>query len=286
VHPVLLDLGFEFAGQPVRFYTYGLCMALGVIMGVAIFVNKARRYHEIHELVLLTIVTFIAGFLGSKILFILVNLEYYEGLAPWVVGGIELPPVKHYFMSGMVWYGGVVFGIPAALVFCLVRKLRFVDLADAAAPTLSLGHLWGRIGCFFAGCCYGAPTDLPWGVRFPRESVAFMELLKEHALPPGSQETIALHPTQLYEVGAEFFIFITLIVFSRFQRFKGQTAGLYLACYGIFRFVVEFFRNDPSRGAALGVSTSQWIAVVLLVIGTALFVRGWVFAPRELDEIE
>ncbi len=285
MHPVLFDLGFDLGGIPVRFYTYGLCMAIGFVMGVAVFVNKARHIHDHLDLLLLAIFTFGGGVIGAKLLFVLVNLRYYVALPGVSCAGCTVPPFSEYLMSGMVWYGGVLFAIPSALVFARVRKMRFLSLADAAAPALSLGHLWGRVGCFFAGCCYGRPTDLPWAVRFPPASVAHMEMVDARIIDRGVATTMGLHPTQLYEAVAELFILISIIVFSRHQRFKGQTAGLYLTCYGIFRFVVEFARADMTRGAAAGLSTSQWISLGLVLVGAALFIRVWVLGGRKPGEI-
>lgn len=288
VHPVLLDLGFELGGFPVRFYTYGLCMAVGLVLAVGLFANRARHHHDYLDLFLMAIFTFLGGLVGSKVLFILVNLDYYTALPPWQVqacGGCSLPPINHWLASGMVWYGGVLGAVPVALGFALARKMKFLLLADAASPALSLGHLWGRLGCFFAGCCYGAPTDMFWGVRFPPESVAYMEMVDVNILDRTARATMPLHPTQLYEVGAELMILLGLLVFSRYQRFKGQTAGLYLGCYGIFRFVVEFFRGDLSRGAAWNLSTSQWISLGLVALGGALFSWGYIWMRQEHSTI-
>lgn len=277
MYPVLIDFGVEFAGTPLRLYTYGACMVCGLAMALGVFVYGARHRHHMLDLYFLALVTFVAGLLGSKILFILVNLDYYTTLPPTA----SLP--RELMMSGMVWYGGVIFALPTALVYVLVRRMRFLPLFDVAAPALSLGHLWGRLGCFMAGCCYGKPTDLPWAVSFPKRSVAYLEMLEKGILPPGAQATMPLHPTQLYEVVGEALILAGLLVMARLKRFHGQVAGLYLVLYAVMRFLLELTRGDQFRGGAIGFSTSQLIAVPLLLLGIGLLVWGFIFRKRGND---
>jgi phosphatidylglycerol:prolipoprotein diacylglycerol transferase len=275
MHPVLIDFGFDVGGMPVRLYTYGLCMVVGLALALVAFVLKARHGHDLVDLWLLALVTFVAGLVGSKVLFVLANLDLYRGLHGFEVAGCTFPPVREYLMSGMVWYGGVLAAVPAALVYALVRRMRFLPLFDAAAPALSLGHLWGRIGCFMAGCCYGSPSDLPWAVSFPPRSVAFLEMLEDGRLPPGSHETVPLHPTQLYEAGSELAILAALLVMARARRFPGQVAGLYLVLYAVARFLLEITRGDTYRGGFAGLSTSQWISIPILVAGVAFLTWGY-----------
>lgn len=264
MHPVLIDFGFSVGGIPVRLYSYGVCMVLGLALAVVLFVHRSRHNHELFDLWILALVTFVAGLIGSKLLFIVANLGHYRSFSGF--------PVREYFMSGMVWYGGVLLGVPAALVYALVRRMRFLELFDAAAPAMSIGHLWGRVGCFMAGCCYGAPTDLPWAVSFLPRSVAFSEMIEEDLIPIGSTTTLAVHPTQLYEAIAEVFILASLLVFYRYRRFSGQVAGLYFVLYALMRFGVEFTRGDTYRGSLAGLSTSQLISIPLLLLGVALLV--------------
>jgi phosphatidylglycerol:prolipoprotein diacylglycerol transferase len=273
MHPVLIDFGFDVGGLPIRLYTYGACMVLGLALAVVIFVWYSRRGHELFDLYLLALVTFLAGLLGSKLLFIVANFGYYRDLGF---------PLTDLAMSGMVWYGGVLLGVPAALVYVLIRRMKFLVLFDAAAPAMSVGHLWGRIGCFMAGCCYGSPTDLPWGVSFPPRSVAFIELLEKDVIPLGSTATMPLHPTQLYEAAGELAILACLLVFSRYKRFSGQVAGLYLVLYALMRFAVEFARGDMFRGGLVGLSTSQLVSIPLLLVGVGLL--GWRFVWKRTGD--
>ena len=144
-------------------------------------------------------------------------------------------------------------------------RLSFWKVSDAFAPGVALGQAVGRQGCFAAGCCWGRPTDAPWGVEFGEAGHAVT------GVPAG----IHLHPTQLYESAAALVIFLALYGLHRRKRFDGQVVAAYAVLYGLTRFAVEFFRDDP-RGDILGLttltglSTSQLISL-LVVAGGLVF---------------
>jgi phosphatidylglycerol:prolipoprotein diacylglycerol transferase len=128
-------------------------------------------------------------------------------------------------------------------------------VTDVFAPGIALGHVIGRLGCLFAGCCFGRPTDVPWAITFHNEFAA-----RNVGTPLG----IPIHPTQLYEVGAELLILIVLLATERKGRpFPGRTFWGYMLLYGISRFTIEFYRNDP-RGMVGAVSTSQFVSMLLI----------------------
>ncbi|HSG00592.1 MAG TPA: prolipoprotein diacylglyceryl transferase family protein, partial [Vicinamibacterales bacterium] len=128
------------------------------------------------------------------------------------------------------------------------------------APGIALGHIIGRFGCLLAGCCYGRPTDLPWGITFT-DPVA--------AANVGTPLGEALHPTQLYDAGAEALILLFLLATERRgQPFPGRTFWGYMLLYGVSRFAIELFRGDP-RGTMMGMATSQFVSV--LIVPVSLF---------------
>jgi phosphatidylglycerol:prolipoprotein diacylglycerol transferase len=136
--------------------------------------------------------------------------------------------------------------------------------ADLFAPGIALGHVIGRFGCLLAGCCYGRPTSMPWAVTFT-DPVA--------AANVGTPLGIPLHPTQLYDAGAELLILVVLLATERKGRpFPGRTFWLYILLYGISRFIIEFFRGDD-RGMILGVSTSQFVSLVAIPLAVAVLLR-------------
>jgi phosphatidylglycerol:prolipoprotein diacylglycerol transferase len=135
------------------------------------------------------------------------------------------------------------------LLFARRKGLRLGDVADVLAPSVSLAHVFGRLGCFLVGCCYGKPWAA--GVPFPPGSIAYSELLARNAVPAGAHLTPALHPTQLYEASGELLIFLGLLLLWRRRKFLGAVALAYAFAYGMLRFLVEVFRDDQVRGFVL-----------------------------------
>lgn len=155
---------------------------------------------------------------------------------------------------GYVWYGGMLLCLVVAVVYFRRRPhLNAWLFADAFAPAVMIGAAIGRTGCFFAGCCYGVPTDLPWGVHFP------------HLDGP-------VHPTQVYDASVA--VLLGSFLLWRFGRrlFDGENIALLLGIYPVCRGLTEAFRGDPERGAFGPMSTSQWISVPLFLIGLGLYI--------------
>jgi phosphatidylglycerol:prolipoprotein diacylglycerol transferase len=122
------------------------------------------------------------------------------------------------------------------------------------APGIALGHVIGRLGCLMAGCCYGLPTNVPWAVTFTDPFAA---------ANVGTPLNQPLHPTQLYEAGAELLILVFLLATERKGRtFPGRTFWSYMFLYAVSRFIIEFYRGDE-RGLVMGLSTSQFISLIL-----------------------
>ncbi|MBI4508166.1 MAG: prolipoprotein diacylglyceryl transferase [Deltaproteobacteria bacterium] len=169
-----------------------------------------------------------------------------------------------FWQGGLAFYGGLLAAAPVGLWFAHKKKLGTYRVADLTAPMIALGLFFGRLGCFFNGCCYGTTTSVPWAVDFP-----------------GHHD---VHPTQLYESGGALLIFMFLyFVLRPRKRAHGELFGALLALYGVLRFSLEFLRADE-RGGVAGLSTSQWIGVLLVPLGICLWVArrrlaGKPFAP-------
>jgi phosphatidylglycerol:prolipoprotein diacylglycerol transferase len=175
-----------------------------------------------------------------------------------------------FLRSGGVFYGGFIGAVATAYVLVRRYQLPWWRTADAFAPGIALGQAIGRQGCFAAGCCWGKPTTLPWGVRFS-------ELGQQVTGVPIDTH---LHPTQLYESFAAFLFFALLLWLHRRKTFDGQVILAYGVLYGVTRFIIEFFRDDP-RGDIFGLSslthlsTSQLISLLVGVTSlVALVIRG------------
>jgi len=197
----------------------------------------------------------IAALIGAKLMLVVVDFDHFR----------ENPrELFSLFRTGGVFYGGLI--VSVAVGIWLMRRYRLPVWAtsDLFAPGIALGHVVGRLGCLLAGCCYGRPTDLPWGITFTNPAAA------ANAGTPLGQ---ALHPTQLYDAGAELLILAVLLIFERRGRpFAGRTFWLYLLLYATSRIVVEMFRGDP-RGMVFGMSTSQFVSILIVPVAAVMLLR-------------
>ena len=236
---------FEIFGIQIK--SYGLMIAIGIMVAASLFINKGKKkgYDE-DSLLNLIIFAVIGGILGGKGLFIITEIKDI----------IKDPSILLNFGYGFVIYGAIGGGALAMYLYCRKKKWNIIEMLDITVPGLAIAQGFGRIGCFLAGCCYGAETDLPIGVVFP-----------EGALAPAG---VHLHPTQLYSSIFDFILGFFLLYYGKKKRKDGRILGAYLIVYSIGRFVVEFFRNDP-RGNVGALSTSQFIAIFTLTLGIIMF---------------
>lgn len=233
--------------------TYGLMVALGFVVALAVAGRTARRLgfarHAVEDV---GVWAALAGLLGAKLLLVAVD-----------PAAVLADPGQVLFQGG-VFYGGFIAAVLTVLLLCWRRGLDPHAVGDACAPALALGHAFGRLGCFLAGCCWGRPCELPWGVEMSDPRAAAVQAL---AAWPGRE----LHPVQLYEAGANLALAGLLLVLLPRRRFSGQVWWTYVALYGAARLALEGFRGDP-RGEAWpgGPSTSQAIAVGALALAAAV----------------
>jgi phosphatidylglycerol:prolipoprotein diacylglycerol transferase len=252
MYPRLLELG------PISVYSYGLLLALAFLAGLHLASRRARQHGLNPERVLdLGIFIIIAAVVGGKLLLLLTDFRLF----------VEHPSeIFSLARSGGVFYGGLILAVLVSLWYMRRHHLPLWQTFDVFAPGIALGHAIGRVGCLLAGCCYGRPTSMPWGIVFTDPFAASYV---------GTPLNVHLHPTQLYESAAELLILGALLLLERRGRaFPGRTFWAYVLLYSVARFVIEFFRGDD-RGIILGVSTSQFISLVLapLAIGMLVWLR-------------
>jgi phosphatidylglycerol---prolipoprotein diacylglyceryl transferase len=239
-------------------HLYGLMIAAGVGAGVLIAWRfPVKKGIPGQDIVFACCFAGIGALLGAKLLYLAVTIPQILRLPN--PPALSWALVTELLSGGFIFYGGVFGGLAGVLIYSRMYKIGFPDLLETIVPSVPLAHAIGRIGCFCAGCCYGLPTQPPWGVYFCAGSVA----------PWG----VALLPVQLYETALNLVLFAVLFVYSRKNRGKGRILGLYLAGYGLERFVLEFFRYDAIRGVFFGLSTSQWISLVLIPLGVYFMLR-------------
>jgi len=225
--------------------SYGLLIAAGVLLAnvIAVFVLKKASL-SFNDLLILEAYCFLGAFLGAKLVYLAVSFREID----W--GSIrDFASLNRLMQGGFVFYGGLIGGLLAAFAAGRLHKIRTMEYLRAIAFLIPFGHGIGRIGCYMAGCCYGIPYDGPGAVIFPEGSFAI----------PG----VKLFPVQLVE--AALLMAISLLIFA-LQRKRNwrYTVETYLAAYGVVRFVLEFFRYDEARGGVGGLSTSQWISILLI----------------------
>ena len=235
--------------------TYGILVATGVLLGLWISVrNSARQGIKPENAWDFGIAVVLAGILGSKILYILVDWNSYAEHPKEIFSLATL-------QAGGVFSGGLIGAFVIAWWFLRKHHMPALATCDAFSPGLALGHAIGRVGCFAAGCCYGKETHHFWGVTFTNP------VANANA---GTPLNIPLEPTQLIESAAELVICgILTWMFAR-KKFDGQVFGAYLFLYGIARFLVEFLRDDPGRGGPYfggALSGTQLISIALVLAG-------------------
>ncbi|UCC95341.1 MAG: prolipoprotein diacylglyceryl transferase [Candidatus Omnitrophota bacterium] len=240
MYPILFEFG------PLTIYTYGFFVFLGVVCGYWLAVRAAIR-EEIDRDIFSHIAFWVilSAFLGAKLLYIVVEFELF------------LNDPLSTIRSGFVFYGGILAGFVFSVVLTAIHRISFFRFADSASIGIPLGHALGRIGCYFYGCCYGISIDSPYCILFPPDSPA--GLLGERVIP-----------TQLISAFFLCVLFLALLCIQWKKKFHGQVFLAYLILYGVFRFIIEFFRADP-RGEILSLSTSQAISVVLVGLGFFLW---------------
>lgn len=250
--PTLFFIGFGAHAFPV--HSYGFLIAIGLVVGVAISLPRGRSVGlETGATLDLTFYSVAVGLLGARLLYVLMHASEYVRLC----GGMGLPrsldqkvydctaPLR-FWQGGLVFLGGAVLSAAVMLLYARRRGLNLGDVADVLAPSVSIAHVFGRIGCFMVGCCYGKPWAS--GVHFPPDSVAYLEFLGHRAIQVGAPSTPGVHPTQLYESAGELLIFIGLLGLWRRRKFPDAVALGYAFAYGVLRFCIEIFRGDDVRG--------------------------------------
>jgi phosphatidylglycerol:prolipoprotein diacylglycerol transferase len=249
MHPILFDLG------PATIYTYGVLLAAAYLLGLRMAMVRAKRRGLDEARVLdLGIYIIISALVGAKLLLVVTDFRTY------LSSPSELITLAR---SGGVFYGGLILAVSVALWYIRRIGLPLWTTCDVFAPGIALGHVVGRFGCFFAGCCWGKPTDVPWAITFTNPYAA---------ANVGTPLNVPLHPTQLYEAGAEALILFILLASERRGRpYPGRTFWLYMLLYAISRFIIEFYRNDP-RGQVLMFSTSQFISLLLAPLAIVMLV--------------
>ncbi|MBR4435837.1 MAG: prolipoprotein diacylglyceryl transferase [Clostridia bacterium] len=232
--------------------SYGLMMSLAFITAILISYFRVKKAGLDQDTFLnLAIISLVAGLISAYLLYIFVTYPIKEIFKSITSGSFYV-----FKNGGLVFYGGVIGGVLAALLYIHIKKQRFLDYAAVIVPTIPLAHAFGRIGCFLAGCCYGKVCETPISV-FYKNPIG------------GAPIGVPVFPIQLIEAACNIVVFVILMVYVGKKLKKGSVIFLYMILYGIERFILEYFRFDEIRGIFLGLSTSQWISIFMVVTGIA-----------------
>ena len=253
MHPILFEYG------PIQIRFYGLMYVVAILVANYLIKKEVDRKgipltsDDVMNFIIWTVV---GGVIGARLYYVGFNWDFY-GSTP-----SEIPAVWH---GGLAIHGGMLGGIAAAFIYLKRQGVEFWRMADAVAPSLILGQAFGRFGNFMNGDAHGRPTDAPWGIVFPPESIAGSE-------NPG----VPLHPTMLYEMSINLSIFLFLWLYLRKRPHRpGFIFGAYIAMYSLGRFVVEHFRADSLMLGPIKAAQLVSLAIAVVAIGVIISKRLW-----------
>lgn len=238
---------------------YALLSVMGILTaGTFAYLYAQKSGLDTIEMTILLLVSVFAGWAGSHLTYALVN---YQDLWTFLTNLNRISSFSQFFQyfqyvfGGAVFYGGLIFGIPAGFLYTRRKGLDRGAYSDVAAAAIPLFHAFGRIGCFLGGCCYGVEC---------RVGFTYTRAIVEEA------NGVRRFPIQLLESFFNFALFFLLWYFLRKKKYEGKLLALYLCSYALIRFSLEFWRGDEFRGFILGMSTSQFLSILAFVAGLAM----------------
>lgn len=252
MHPI----AFEFGKLSVHWY--GILTAIGFLLGFWTASKRGVR-DGIAPAKIMDFAPWVlfGGIFGARILY--VTTHWQQDFA-----GKPFTDVFMVQRGGLVFYGGFISGALVTIFYARWKQIPLWKFADALAPSIALGHMFGRLGCLMTGCCYGKKCELPWAIRFP----------VGHDTHPVGQAALPVHPTQIYESLLNLCLYLFLAWLYRRKKFDGQIFATYLLCYAVIRSFVELFRGDYAPAEYRGMlSPGQMVSVFIISAGLLLFFK-------------
>ena len=250
MYPLLFELG------PVSIYSYGVILAAAYVLALRFALHRAGAAGLNGQRVLdLGIVGIVSAIVGAKLMLLVVDFDRFTS---------SLSQMMVLLKSGGVFYGGLLLAVPICWWYIRRYELPLWTTCDLFAPGIALAQGVGRMGCLLAGCCYGQPTEAPWGITFTSTLAA---------ANVGTPLGIALHPTQMYEAAATLAILGVLLAGERrWRAFPGRTFWTYLLLYGVARIVIELYRGDPRGMVFDTLPTSQFVSALIVPASIVMLV--------------
>ncbi len=269
MHAVFLKIG------GLTIHWYGVMMALGFFAGLANWTWLGRRkgwdFAFCSDLLFWAMVGVVVGARGA---YVLGDLPYFLE-RPWRIVRLD--------QGGLVFYGGLLGGVAAMLMFARRRGVSGWDLADFSGTSLPLGHALGRIGCFLNGCCHGKPAPSWLGVSYPVDSYPWHQQIAEGLIAKRSAMTVPVHAVQLYEAAFNLALYGLLVVVFRRGARRGTVTALYLMAYPAGRFALESLRADHELFVGRLTGAQAW-GIVLFLVGLAIWMWHRRPAARPLGD--
>ena len=286
MHPVLFSIPTPWGAIPI--YSYGVMLGSSLLFAWYFIMYMGKKIEGYNRELLASCFTWTAvgAIIGARLLYIFTNLDSYDSLGSW-------PDLRS---GGLVAYGGFLGGFVTALAFWRIKKIPLLPFADIAVPTLASGLMLTRVGCYLYGCDYGrplkaaAPSWLSAAGTFPKwdtesfpafacdqtinGSPAYQHHLQEYpALMTDRLSSLAVHPTQIYESVFGLALFVFAVWLLNHRKFRGQVLVTVAGLYGLWRFLIEYLRDDPERGFAFGFSTSQLLSLAIIPVCIIAYVH-------------
>jgi phosphatidylglycerol:prolipoprotein diacylglycerol transferase len=242
----------------LKVFGYGTMLVIAFLGSTWLAGWRARREKLDPDVILdMAFWIFFVGLIGARLFYC---VQYWGDQVKTVWDVVQ------YWKGGIVYYGGILGGVLAFFAYRYFRPFPLRPYFDALAPAIMVGTLFGRLGCFLNGCCYGDQCDLPWAVSFPRLSPPWNDQYAQGLIPADATGSLPLHPTQLYSSLDALIILILLTAFYPLRRRDGEVLGLLMVTYPVTRFLIEYLRNDEGNFFA-GFTISQNISILLLLGG-------------------
>jgi len=270
MRPILFEIPIPFANIAIPISSYGMMLALSFLVGVSLAARDAERQGiDPNDYFTAAIYGMIFAILGARIFYIIQNWSDYAS-RPLQVFAL--------WRGGLVFYGGFFGGTIGVGLYVYFKGIHVWKFLDATTPSIALGLFFTRIGCFLNGCCYGKPTDLPWGVRFQKGSNVYYDEIEKGLITGSNASSLSLHPVQLYESLEGLVLFLIFFFFlGKRKKFDGQTFWTFPLIYSVLRFANELLRGDDIRGYIWSpyITTSQFFSLLLfpLSIGVLIYMK-------------
>jgi len=271
MHPVIFEIG------RFKLHSYGLMVFLAFAFGVWLGTVRAKKVGiEPGKVIDLTMWILVSSLIGARLTYVLTHLDEFGGRWIDVVNPFQSDGTIG--IAGLVILGGVVLAVPVSWYYLKRQKIPFSKMADVMIPSLAFGIAIGRVGCLLNGCCFGLPTELPWGMVFPETCYAGSVFHDQH-----------IHPTQIYAIIANALIGVLLLLRTSHKRFEGELFWLFFLLYGPYRTVVETVRyyRDGMILFDIGIfdfTLSMLISILLTVFAFCMLVRGYRSAGSAVDK--